>query len=225
MSQTPHSSSLTDFGANEWLVDEMHDRYLEDPDSVDEAWRELFAERDSDPGADGRPKAQETTSKEPASKGPASRQPEQDNSSTSGSSSNGASKPAGAKPAARREAGTPPTAKPPVGKPTQDGGPGPAPTPRTTTATTTPAAVTGSPATSSAAPTSTRDVPKPIAAKSVPSDRPVPKDATRQDSDDDTSDEPQHVILEGARPAPSRTWTTASTCRPPPASGPSRSSC
>ena len=41
---------MSGFGANEWLVDEMHERYLEDPTSVDEAWRTLFAERDSKGG-------------------------------------------------------------------------------------------------------------------------------------------------------------------------------
>ena len=28
----------TDFGANEWLVYEIHQQYLKDPDSVSEAW-------------------------------------------------------------------------------------------------------------------------------------------------------------------------------------------
>ena len=31
------------FGANDWLVDEMYERYLQDPNSVDAAWAELFA--------------------------------------------------------------------------------------------------------------------------------------------------------------------------------------
>ncbi|WP_430646034.1 multifunctional oxoglutarate decarboxylase/oxoglutarate dehydrogenase thiamine pyrophosphate-binding subunit/dihydrolipoyllysine-residue succinyltransferase subunit [Agromyces sp. GXS1127] len=30
------------FGANEWLVDEMYERFLADPDSVDETWREVL---------------------------------------------------------------------------------------------------------------------------------------------------------------------------------------
>jgi 2-oxoglutarate dehydrogenase E1 component len=43
---TPSQENATsDFGANEWLVDEMYERFLEDPASVDEAWRELFQER------------------------------------------------------------------------------------------------------------------------------------------------------------------------------------
>jgi 2-oxoglutarate decarboxylase len=30
------------FGANEWLVDEMFERYQKDPNSVDKAWWEFF---------------------------------------------------------------------------------------------------------------------------------------------------------------------------------------
>ncbi|MGW1727639.1 multifunctional oxoglutarate decarboxylase/oxoglutarate dehydrogenase thiamine pyrophosphate-binding subunit/dihydrolipoyllysine-residue succinyltransferase subunit [Streptomyces sp. NPDC002306] len=32
-----------EFGLNEWLVDEQYERYLHDPDSVDETWRDFFA--------------------------------------------------------------------------------------------------------------------------------------------------------------------------------------
>ncbi|HET9666146.1 MAG TPA: 2-oxo acid dehydrogenase subunit E2, partial [Desertimonas sp.] len=31
------------FGANSWLVEEMHEQYEDDPDSVSESWREFFA--------------------------------------------------------------------------------------------------------------------------------------------------------------------------------------
>ena len=46
-SKTPNSgdSSFGDqFGANEWLVDEMYERYLQDPSSVDTAWHAFFAD-------------------------------------------------------------------------------------------------------------------------------------------------------------------------------------
>jgi multifunctional 2-oxoglutarate metabolism enzyme len=33
-----------DFGPNEWLVDELYERYLADPDSVDRAWWSFFAD-------------------------------------------------------------------------------------------------------------------------------------------------------------------------------------
>ena len=43
---TPSSSTaetpLADFGANEWLVDEMCEQYQQDPDSVDKVWWDFF---------------------------------------------------------------------------------------------------------------------------------------------------------------------------------------
>jgi 2-oxoglutarate decarboxylase len=36
------SASRPDFGANEWLVEEMYERYLADPKAVDAAWHEFF---------------------------------------------------------------------------------------------------------------------------------------------------------------------------------------
>ena len=30
------------FGANEWLVDEMYERFVKDPDSVDKVWWDFF---------------------------------------------------------------------------------------------------------------------------------------------------------------------------------------
>ena len=38
------ASGTTSFGPNAWLVDEMHDQYLEDPSSVSESWQEFFAD-------------------------------------------------------------------------------------------------------------------------------------------------------------------------------------
>ena len=34
--------SAQDFGANDWLVDEMYEQYVADPTSVDPAWVEYF---------------------------------------------------------------------------------------------------------------------------------------------------------------------------------------
>src|SRR3954469_12926417 len=34
----------TEFGPNEWLVDELHEQYLADKKSVDPAWGEFFAD-------------------------------------------------------------------------------------------------------------------------------------------------------------------------------------
>nr|WP_307816608.1 multifunctional oxoglutarate decarboxylase/oxoglutarate dehydrogenase thiamine pyrophosphate-binding subunit/dihydrolipoyllysine-residue succinyltransferase subunit [Nocardioides sp. DJM-14] len=48
--QTPGSPDPTsDFGANEWLVDEMFERYQRDPNSVDATWQRYFADRDRTP--------------------------------------------------------------------------------------------------------------------------------------------------------------------------------
>ncbi|MGD0686446.1 MAG: hypothetical protein ABSA03_15200, partial [Streptosporangiaceae bacterium] len=34
----------TDFGPNQWLVDELYQRYQDDPGSVDQAWWNFFAD-------------------------------------------------------------------------------------------------------------------------------------------------------------------------------------
>ncbi|MFE7856568.1 hypothetical protein, partial [Streptomyces sp. NPDC057403] len=69
--QSPSNSSIsTDdqagknpaaaFGPNEWLVDEIYQQYLQDPNSVDRAWWDFFA--DYKPGAAASaPAAAETT--------------------------------------------------------------------------------------------------------------------------------------------------------------------
>ena len=41
-------SPVAEFGANEWLVDEMFERYQEDPQSVDSAWLAYFEGRSED---------------------------------------------------------------------------------------------------------------------------------------------------------------------------------
>ncbi|HTZ42348.1 MAG TPA: multifunctional oxoglutarate decarboxylase/oxoglutarate dehydrogenase thiamine pyrophosphate-binding subunit/dihydrolipoyllysine-residue succinyltransferase subunit [Jatrophihabitans sp.] len=38
------ATSHTDFGANEWLVEEMYERYLADPNAVDAAWHDFFTD-------------------------------------------------------------------------------------------------------------------------------------------------------------------------------------
>ncbi|HEU5035016.1 MAG TPA: multifunctional oxoglutarate decarboxylase/oxoglutarate dehydrogenase thiamine pyrophosphate-binding subunit/dihydrolipoyllysine-residue succinyltransferase subunit, partial [Mycobacteriales bacterium] len=38
----PTDNPLAAFGANEWLVDEMYERYQQDPNSVDKAWWDFF---------------------------------------------------------------------------------------------------------------------------------------------------------------------------------------
>ena len=41
----------TDFGPNEWLVDELYQRYQADPGSVDRAWWNFFADYRPEPAA------------------------------------------------------------------------------------------------------------------------------------------------------------------------------
>ncbi|MCW2665403.1 MAG: 2-oxoglutarate dehydrogenase, subunit, partial [Frankiales bacterium] len=44
-----------DFGANEWLVYEIHQQYLKDPSSVSEQWREFLSDYvpEETPGGNG----------------------------------------------------------------------------------------------------------------------------------------------------------------------------
>ncbi|BET47698.1 multifunctional oxoglutarate decarboxylase/oxoglutarate dehydrogenase thiamine pyrophosphate-binding subunit/dihydrolipoyllysine-residue succinyltransferase subunit [Kitasatospora aureofaciens] len=93
------------FGANEWLVDEIYQQYLQDPNSVDRAWWDFFA--DYKPGAAATPTASgavttdsgSTPPAAPAAQAPAPAQPKA-----------AAPAPAPAKPAAATPAA--PAAKP-----------------------------------------------------------------------------------------------------------------
>ncbi len=38
------ATALGAFGPNTWLIDDMHEKYLENPESVSESWREFFAD-------------------------------------------------------------------------------------------------------------------------------------------------------------------------------------
>ena len=40
--ESTEDSSMSGFGANEWLVDEMYEKYQKDPDSVDKVWWDFF---------------------------------------------------------------------------------------------------------------------------------------------------------------------------------------
>ncbi|MEB3368215.1 multifunctional oxoglutarate decarboxylase/oxoglutarate dehydrogenase thiamine pyrophosphate-binding subunit/dihydrolipoyllysine-residue succinyltransferase subunit [Saccharopolyspora sp. S2-29] len=42
------SSPASQFGPNEWLIEEMYEQFLQDPTSVDSAWHEFFADYKSD---------------------------------------------------------------------------------------------------------------------------------------------------------------------------------
>ena len=47
---TSSTGEDTDFGANDWLLEEMYEQYSADPNSVDQAWATYFAEHGA-PGA------------------------------------------------------------------------------------------------------------------------------------------------------------------------------
>ncbi|MCW2507776.1 MAG: 2-oxoglutarate dehydrogenase, subunit, partial [Modestobacter sp.] len=65
-----HSANpVAGFGTNEWLVEEMYQQYLADPQSVDQAWHDFFADyRPGSPVADGQDRADQSaaTSTAPA---------------------------------------------------------------------------------------------------------------------------------------------------------------
>ncbi|PRW63244.1 multifunctional oxoglutarate decarboxylase/oxoglutarate dehydrogenase thiamine pyrophosphate-binding subunit/dihydrolipoyllysine-residue succinyltransferase subunit [Actinopolyspora mortivallis] len=47
------SSPASQFGPNEWLIEEMYEQYLNDPSSVDSAWHEFFADYRPDQSTTG----------------------------------------------------------------------------------------------------------------------------------------------------------------------------
>ncbi|GAA3109643.1 hypothetical protein GCM10020001_029850 [Nonomuraea salmonea] len=56
-SESSRTNPLASFGQNEWLVDELYQKYLQDPESVDKAWWNFFADYNPDNGP-GRPPGQ-----------------------------------------------------------------------------------------------------------------------------------------------------------------------
>ncbi|MGV9381375.1 multifunctional oxoglutarate decarboxylase/oxoglutarate dehydrogenase thiamine pyrophosphate-binding subunit/dihydrolipoyllysine-residue succinyltransferase subunit [Nonomuraea sp. NPDC003707] len=49
-SESSRTNPLASFGQNEWLVDELYQKYLQDPESVDKAWWNFFADYNPDSG-------------------------------------------------------------------------------------------------------------------------------------------------------------------------------
>ncbi len=58
--QRAHHPPDADFGPNEWLVDELYQRYLADPQSVDRAWWNFFADYQPETVTASGPRAAET---------------------------------------------------------------------------------------------------------------------------------------------------------------------
>ncbi|WP_220451162.1 multifunctional oxoglutarate decarboxylase/oxoglutarate dehydrogenase thiamine pyrophosphate-binding subunit/dihydrolipoyllysine-residue succinyltransferase subunit [Nocardioides dongkuii] len=103
--QSPHSGPPSDeFGANEWLVEEMYDQYQADPGSVDPTWAAFFKSGNGTGGANGA--GASAPAKAPQAAPAAEKAPEK-----------AAEKPA-AKPAAEKRAAEPPKqAAKPAAKP------------------------------------------------------------------------------------------------------------
>ncbi|MGO8977859.1 MAG: multifunctional oxoglutarate decarboxylase/oxoglutarate dehydrogenase thiamine pyrophosphate-binding subunit/dihydrolipoyllysine-residue succinyltransferase subunit [Streptosporangiaceae bacterium] len=74
--QPPGRSGVTDFGPNEWLVDELYQRYQADPSSVDRAWWSFFADYHPRP-AKGSDRSAGVTRTPPAASGPPAAGPRQ----------------------------------------------------------------------------------------------------------------------------------------------------
>ncbi|MFD0317261.1 multifunctional oxoglutarate decarboxylase/oxoglutarate dehydrogenase thiamine pyrophosphate-binding subunit/dihydrolipoyllysine-residue succinyltransferase subunit [Streptomyces flavalbus] len=132
------------FGPNEWLVDEIYQQYLQDPNSVDRAWWDFFA--DYKPGA---PAA-------PAQAGTAA----QGGTGTTGAAP---AAPAAAPAQAPTQAAAPAPAPAPAQAPTQAAAPAPAPAPAKPQAQSAPAAQ-AAPAAPAAKPTVAAPGPAPAAA-------------------------------------------------------------
>ncbi len=79
---TAVSSSLSDFGQNTWLVEEMYQQFIQDPDSVDPSWHDLLknykpsangAESGSNANGNGSAPATASSNKPAPSKAPESK--------------------------------------------------------------------------------------------------------------------------------------------------------
>ncbi len=77
-SRSATTVGAADFGANEWLVDEMYEKYAADPESVDEAWRELFSDRASGQGVTSGDQGASSADRAPTNGAPqATKEPDQ----------------------------------------------------------------------------------------------------------------------------------------------------
>ncbi|MCG8916092.1 multifunctional oxoglutarate decarboxylase/oxoglutarate dehydrogenase thiamine pyrophosphate-binding subunit/dihydrolipoyllysine-residue succinyltransferase subunit [Actinokineospora sp. PR83] len=126
------SSPASQFGANEWLVEEMYEQFLADPQSVDSAWHDFFADYKPTPraGAAQAEAGSDTASANSASATATATRPAPTKAATNGSAPKAAApatppaaKPPAAvtptttpatKPAAPAKSATPPPAKPPA---------------------------------------------------------------------------------------------------------------
>ncbi|MGW5071200.1 2-oxoglutarate dehydrogenase E1 subunit family protein, partial [Streptomyces cyaneofuscatus] len=97
---SPGTNPAAAFGANEWLVDEIYQQYLQDPSSVDRAWWDFFA--DYKPGSSGtadKPVPGAAASGAAATETPAAAAPAQAEPAAKAAPAPAQAKPAEAKPA------------------------------------------------------------------------------------------------------------------------------
>ncbi len=168
VSQPPQANATSGFGPNEWLVDEMYERFLENPTSVDEAWRELF--KKGSPTGNGEP----------------------DDRSAVNDAAASSSAPPSAAPRDPRPAPTPDV----HGKDNPSAAAAPQPEPIAVEPETNAAAITESAAASGAAPAQDRTKTKAVPAAATGS-KPIPKDQPAVDKPQ-PSEEPEHLALRGA---------------------------
>ena len=162
------SSEDTDFGANDWLLEEMYEQYTADPSSVDESWVTYFKTHGA-PGAGGA-------------------------AGTGGGEGNGQGN-GKAAPAQPAEATKPAPAQAQVSKPAVSSGPAPAPTqaPAKPTAPSAPPAARREPTVERPTkPTESRPA-TPGAGGGVPADPPNPSIRPNV-----SVEEPQRIVLRGA---------------------------
>src|SRR4051794_27807738 len=122
-----------EFGPNEWLVDELHQQYLADKNSVDPAWWEFFA--DYQPSDTPNGQTQSSRAREPEAASP--RQAPATGAPTSTSPASSAPAPSAPAPTVPAQNGASPTVPAPA--PTPTSAPAPAPAAPTTPATPSPA--------------------------------------------------------------------------------------
>ena len=104
---TASNQSNDEFGANDWLIDEMYQAYRTDPDSVDERWRAYFDDRAAEAPSTQKAPASDTPPAEPERTEPGRDKAEPGPDKT-------AAEPAEAQPAQQKAKAKRPSAPPPT---------------------------------------------------------------------------------------------------------------
>ncbi|SHK03614.1 2-oxoglutarate decarboxylase [Pseudonocardia thermophila] len=92
--ETANTFGGDQFGTNEWLVEEMYQRFLEDPDAVDPAWHEFFADYrpGAEPAANGAGQTTEPTTSTAQSTAQTTKQSSAETPTTRPAAGNGAAR-------------------------------------------------------------------------------------------------------------------------------------